>query len=96
MKKQTKVIINEFTPIRSLLYYAVNEYVRYEDRYLRIMVKDAINMANNADNRYNVNRRLYRYSHYLSVNSIEIVRQMDPDHLNLEDYKRLLEIFEKL
>jgi len=91
-----KVKLNEYTPIRSLLYYAVNEYQHYTDQYIKIMVRDAIEMANDANSRYMVNRRMYRYSHYLSINSMTVVRRMNPEQLTIEDYRTLFEIFKKL
>ena len=88
--------VNEFTPIRSLLYHAVADFDNYHDQYISVMVRDAIAIA--ADHGYKIraNRRLFRYSFYLSVHSVDVIRRMNPDRLTRDDYRALFDIFERL
>lgn len=87
---------NEYTPIRSLLNITICEGVIAHDSYVRVMVRDAIQM--HADNQYfyRANSRVLRYSSYLSEHSINIIGPMDPDHLTINDCRTLLEIFKEL
>lgn len=91
-----EIRITEYTPIRSLLNIAVTEYESYHDKYIKIMVKDAIFLSENNEYRFKANRRVYKFSSYLSVNSIDIIKSMKPDHLTLDNYKTLFEIFKSL
>ena len=88
--------VNEFTPIRSLLYHALTEYDNYHDEYLNIMVRDAIAISRDHGYKVMANRRMFRYSFYLSIHSANVVRRMNPDRLTREDYRVLFEIFEHL
>lgn len=91
-----EITVSEYTPIRSLLNIAVTEYSTYHDQYIKIMVKDAILLAQDDKYRYSANRRMYKYSAYLSRHSVSVIRKMNPDRLSLDDYRILFEIFNQL
>lgn len=88
--------VNEYTPIRSLLYHAVNDYDNYHDQYISVMVRDAIAIAGDGGYKLRANRRMFRYSFYLSFHCIEVIRRMNPDRLTRADYQTLFDIFEHL
>lgn len=91
-----KVHISEYTPIRTLLSIAVTQYNQYHDVYLKIMVRDAICLSRDSGYRIQANRRMFRYSSYLSKHFIPQVSRMNPEHLTLDDYRLLLDIFSRL
>lgn len=91
-----RIVINEYTPIRSLLNIAVTEYETYHDHYIEIMVRDAISLSQNQHHKINANRRMYRYSSYLSRHCSVEIQRMDPQRLTLDNYKTLLRIFSNL
>lgn len=88
-----KTIINEYTPICSLLSIAVTDYNNYHDDYIKVMVRDAISLSENMEYRFQANRRMFRYSLYLSKHSMNVVRQMNPERLTRADYQELLNLF---
>lgn len=91
-----KIKKSEFTPIRSLLEIAVHEYETYEDQYIKIMVHDAKFMIQDSSYRFRADSRVYRYSSYLSKNNIDLISEMDPEDLGIDEYRILLAIFEAL
>ena len=96
MRRKINIIPNEYTPIRSLLHYAVTEYNTYQDQYIKVMVEDAIMLSQDAEYRFRANRRMFRYSSYLSLHKREVVTSMNPQHLGIDEYRVLFEIFKNL
>lgn len=96
MKKVIHVKVNEYTPIRSLLSIAIRNFPDYHDQYIKVMVKDAIQLSRDLEYKVHANGRMYRYSSYLSTHSITIIEQMNPNHLTRDDYQCLYEIFKSL
>jgi hypothetical protein len=91
-----RIKVNEYTPIRSLLHHAAMEHEGYHDQNISDMVRDAIAIAGDVEYKIRANRRMFRYSFYLSAHCAEVVRRMNPDSLTREDYRILFEIFEHL
>lgn len=91
-----KLKVNEYTPIRSLLNIAITREVNYQDDHLSVMVSDALSLIESSENRLHVNRRMYKYSAYISKHAPGVVQGMNPAALTHEDYERLLEIFNRL
>lgn len=86
----------EFLPIRSLLHVAIEEFATYQDEYIGIMVHDAQKMIEDSTYRYRANKRVYRYSSYISKYDRAVIKSMDVQHLTKDDYIKLLSIFEAL
>lgn len=91
-----RVIPNEYTPVRSLLHMALSEHSTYSVTRIQVIVSDAIMMTEDVQYRLHADRRVYKYSSYLSKHKSSIVRTMNPSHLSDRDFATLLEIFENL
>lgn len=96
MRRKINISPNEYTPIRSLLHYAVTEYETYQDQYIKVMVRDALLLAENKDYRLRADRRMIRYSLYLSQYKRDTIATMNPNALGRNEYSTLLEIFQNL
>lgn len=96
MRRKINITPNEYTPIRSLLHYAVTEYETYQDQYIKVMVRDALLLAENKDYRLRADRRMIRYSLYLSQYKRDTIATMNPNALGRNEYNTLLEIFQNL
>lgn len=87
---------SEYTPVRSLLHIALSEHTSYSVSRIQLIVSDAIMMAEDTRFRLKADRRVYKYSSYLSKHKVNVVRSMNPRHLSDRDLRTLLEIFENL
>lgn len=87
---------SEYTPVRSLLHIALSEHTAYSVSRIQLIVSDAIMMAEDTRLRLKADRRVYKYSSYLSKHKGNVVRSMNPKHLSDSDLRILLEIFENL
>lgn len=96
MRSKIDITPNEFTPIRSLLHYAVKEFDTYQDQYIKVMVKDALLLAKDQGYLFRANRRMIRYSLYLSQHKRDVIATMNPNALGRNEYHTLLEIFRNL
>lgn len=94
--KHQLILSEEFVPIRTLLNLALKDISSYHDEYISIMVHDAQEMIRDRSYRYRANKRVYKYSSYLSVSSREVITSMNPNRLGESEYRKLLKIFEDL
>ena len=86
----------DFLSIRTLLHIAVEEYSTYHDEYIAVIVRDAQLLIKDNDYRYRANKRVYRYSSFISKRARPLITSMNPNHLTKEDYIKLLSLFEEL
>lgn len=96
MRRKINITPNEYTPIRSLLHYAVTEYETYQDQYIKVMVRDALLLAEDQSYRLRADRRMIRYSLYLSQHERAVIATMNPNALGRAEYNTLFEIFQNL
>lgn len=94
MEEIIKLKVSKYTPIQSLLNIAIKEDFSYQSVYVKTMVHDAILLSENYEYRFKANRRMFIYSSYLSKHCVSIIRSMNPDNLTIEDYKKLLSLFD--
>lgn len=87
---------SEFDSVRYLLHTAISEYETYQDEYLRIIVRDAKQLAVDRERYlYTVNRTVVRFSLELSKFDRRRLMAFDADNLQKNDYKEILKFFNR-
>lgn len=86
----------EFKPLKDILEVAITKYDTYEDRYVKVIVRDAQLLSRDPHNKSIVDRRVYAFSSTLSKMSLVRLQRFNPDALTRDDFKEILSYFNAL
>lgn len=89
-------LLLEDDPIIGFLNVAVHDYATYRDKYVKVIVRDALILREHPERRFEVTTEVFRYSSLLSEEKQHILNRLNPDNLGLKDYRTLLDFFESL
>ena len=90
-------IFSEYWPVVEVLELAVAGFDNYDDKYIKIIVRDAQLLVIDAENRRLVDRRVYAYSATLSkMRDKKRLYAFNPDALTKKDFQELLSYFSSL
>lgn len=84
----------QFAPISALLRMAIDR--GQADQHIITMVREANLLVRKQISINEITHSVYTYTVTIERRRPDIVRTMDADNLNVEDYKKLLEFFDSL
>ena len=84
----------DFTNIRILLQQSMVARVVEFDDYIARIIHDAQAIVESTSNIAKIDREVFYYSVYLGEKGRSWIEDVNPDNLNEEDYKKMLEVFE--
>lgn len=85
----------DFSFMRLLLQQSMISNVVEFDKYISRIVEDAKSIVESSENISKIDREFYNYSVYLGEKGRSWITDLDPNDLKKEDYKKILEVFEK-
>ena len=91
------VRLSEYRAVVEVLELAVASFDTYNDKYIKIIVRDAQLLVADANNKRYVDRRVYSYSATLSkMLDKKRLCSYNPEALSKQDFKDLLAFFSSL
>jgi hypothetical protein len=85
----------DFAPIKSMLRIAISCKTPDSIEYISTMVHDAQSLQISSDNISKIDRTVFTYSVFLSENGEEVISDMNPQKLEIEELEKLLSFFEE-
>ena len=86
----------EYNSIRSLLRVAIMKCDTYEDRYIRVIVKNAQQIVDDPDFKNSLTSDEYRFSTALTSMRKEELLGFKSEKLGKDDFVKLLQFFDNL
>ncbi len=84
----------DFTSIRILLQISIEDSEYGYNQYISRIVRDAKLILQSPANIANIDRELFDYSVFLRDRGADWIDQVNPDNLQEDDIKKMLEVFE--